>query len=103
MRYLNLFRASALLYITSVLAFGGVGAVLGEGMPITEPEHLLWYYISGTALTFSGFTCWFGAVRFWLHRRRARMARAMGAVVLVPYGFLFGWLYLLAARDPHER
>ena len=103
MPYLNLFRAFSLLWIVAFVAFGAVGRVVPAGEEITDPTLRLWLVLSGSLLAIAGFVCWLGAIRFWLHRRSARMSRSIGAVVLIPYGFLFGWLYLLLARDPFER
>mgnify|MGYP006987143437 CR=1 FL=1 len=102
MPFLNLYRAAAVLYVPAVFAFGLAGRAVPEGAEITDPQDVLFYSLGGTALLLAGLACWLGSVQFWLHRRRARLSTELGIVLLVPFGFLFGWLYVLCARDPSD-
>jgi hypothetical protein len=103
MRFLNLYRAAAALYVPAVFAFGLAGGDVPEGAVITDPHDLRFYILAGTALLVAGLVSWVGAVQFWLHRRRAHLSSELGAVLLVPFGFLIGWVYVLGARDPADK
>lgn len=78
------------LYVAAIAAFlsFGVSAFAEEGSGV--------YTASGVVLFPASLTTWIGAIYVWTVARRSSRSSLLSLVILVPFGFVIGWLYVLA-------
>ena len=77
------------LYASAVLAFISfwVAGFMSE-------QH--YFYLASSAVLFvSSIVTWIGAIYVWSVARRSGRSHVASLIVLVPFGFMLGWLYVL--------
>lgn len=58
------------------------------------------YVASGVVLFFTALVTWIGAIYVWAVARRYSKSSIFSLILLVPFGFVIGWIYVLVrARE----
>lgn len=82
----------ALLAATVALVYGCLLLVMGF-----VPSSISIYHALSTVGLIAGLICWTLAIFLWSKKSGNNLLRVMVLVLLVLFGFLWGWLYVLAS------
>lgn len=78
-----------LLYVTAVLAFIAFWTAGFGG------DQSRFYLVSSAVLFVTSLLTWIGAIYIWSVARKSGRSHVITLIMLVPFGFMIGWLYVL--------